>query len=432
MVLLAAVGMVFVASAAFYEQAETYIDDDARIEQLVDVLSTDLRVMETTPLPQRPAMAELLSESTLALIWRPVGMRHEATTPSLRRLRDEMVEFDAAFGKADLRIYALPGTASSVRGVLTLADGSEIDFVAREVVGHRHVKSGLASTAVATAAVAVIAAMLIRAVSLPLRALAQVADSIGAEGEWVALEARGPREVRGLASAINSMQQRIQHLINDRTELLAAVSHDLRTPLARLRLRAGFLTDAEAQMMIESDVDEMETMVNGVLAYLAGELDPDPPRSMDLAATLLTLLDSWADRGKTTRYDGPDRCPIFARPPITKRIFANLIDNACTYGGDAHVTVTRGRDRVVVTVDDSGPGIPESERERVLTPFYRMDAARARSTSGMGLGLAIVRREVERAKGTLRLDRAPEGGLRVEVVLPVGETREAVPAALPG
>lgn len=420
-VLLAAVGMVFLASAAFYEEAETYIDDDARVAQLVEMLSTDLRVMETTPLPRQPVMAELLSGREMALHWRPAGQEvRRETTPSLERLRAEMVEFDPAFGRADLRIYELPGAATSIRGSLLLGDDGELDFTAGEVIGRRHVKSGLASAAVAAVAVGVIAAILIRALSTPLRALSTVADGVGAESKWVALDERGPREVRDLARAINGMQDRIARLINDRTQALAAVSHDLRTPLARLRLRAGFLADTEAQRAIEADVEEMEAMVTGVLAYLAGDLDPEPERAMDLVATLLTLLESQSDRGRETSYDGPDRCPIRARPLTTKRVFANLIDNACHYGGDVHVALRLAGAVVTVMIDDSGPGIPEGEHERVLAPFYRLEASRSRATGGMGLGLAIVRQEVERAGGQVRLGRAARGGLRVVVMLPLG------------
>lgn len=423
MVLLAAVVMVFLASALFYEEAETYIADDARISQIAETLSTDLRVIETAQPSQRPVLAILLSDNELGISWHPVGQ----PTPlrfsySLGQLRQQLVAVDPVLGRAGLQVSADPHSGSSVYGALSLRDGSRLEFTARDVIGRRHVTRGLASAAITAGAVAIAAAMLVRALSTPLRALAAVADAVGQAGSWVPLEERGPREVRGLARAINAMQVRIQRLINDRTEVLAAVSHDLRTPLARLRLRAGFLADSEVQMAIESDVDEMEAMVNGVLAYLAGDLDPEPTRMMDLSATLMTLLESQSDRGRVTGYDGPDRCQMTARPLATKRIFANLIDNACNYGGDAHVTLRRDHDRVTVMVDDSGPGIPEHERERVLAAFYRLEGSRSRATGGLGLGLAIVKREVERANGTIELARAPQGGLRARITLPVSET----------
>lgn len=172
--------------------------------------------------------------------------------------------------------------------------------------------------------------MLIRGLSMPLRALVSVADRIGSSEKWVPLAERGPPEVRGLAHAINAMQDRIQSLINDRTQALAAVSHDLRTPLTRLRLRCGFLSDGEAQAAIEADLDEMEAMVNGILAYLAGADDPEVPRTINIVATLETLVDDHADHGRDARYEGPDRALVHVRPLAMKRVLSNLIENAST------------------------------------------------------------------------------------------------------
>lgn len=202
---------------------------------------------------------------------------------------------------------------------------------------------------------------------------------------------------------------------------MAAVSHDLRTPLARLRLRAGFLSDDEVQSAIEADVDEMEAMVNGVLAYLAGDLDPEPRRPVDLVAIINTLLDSQHDRGRVTSYEGPDRCHALVRPLAIKRVFGNLIDNACNYGGSAHVALAVADDTATITVIDDGPGIPEAEHDKVLNAFYRVEGSRSRATGGLGLGLAIVKREIDRAHGTVRIDNAPGRGLRVAIALPLHE-----------
>ncbi|WP_243443856.1 ATP-binding protein [Asaia prunellae] len=281
---------------------------------------------------------------------------------------------------------------------------------------------GLASAAITAGAVAIAAAMIVRSLSTPLRALAEVADSIAKsdDTQWTMLDERGPREVRGLAHAINKMQHRIHRLISDRTEILAAVSHDLRTPLARLRLRAGFMDDEETQAAIEADIDEMEAMVTGALAYLAGDLDPEPVKQVDLVAILNTLLDSQSDRGRDTSYTGPDRCQAWVRPLAIKRVFANLIDNACNYGGNAHVTFETTGQNALISVIDDGPGIPEAELEKVLSAFYRVEGSRSRATGGMGLGLAIVTREVGRARGTVDLHNVPGRGLCVQVTLPLG------------
>lgn len=143
----------------------------------------------------------------------------------------------------------------------------------------------------------------------------------------------GPREVRRAAQAFNRMQARIDRLIADRTQALAAVSHDLRTPIARLRLRAGFVEDAETQRAIDADLDEMEAMIDATLAYLRGETESEPRRPADLAAILETLCDAAADAGHSVRWTGPRQARLVCRPIALKRAFANLIDNAVKYGG---------------------------------------------------------------------------------------------------
>lgn len=424
-VLLAAVVMVFLASAIFYEEAEVYIDDDARLSQLAEELTTDLRVLRTTPISQRPVMAVLLSNNGVNVSWLPANRLDQDEPPyRLHFLEHGLIAAAAELKNVSLRVYAQHADSSSIHGTVQLIDGSQLAFVVPSILKHRHMTRGLASAAITASAVAIAAAMLVRALSTPLRALAQVADSVAnaSEVNWTPLdETKGPKEVRGLAHAINAMQVRIHRLINDRTEVMAAVSHDLRTPLARLRLRAGFLSDDEVQSAIEADVDEMEAMVNGVLAYLAGDLDPEPRRPVDLVAIINTLLDSQHDRGRVTSYEGPDRCHALVRPLAIKRVFGNLIDNACNYGGSAHVALAVADDTATITVIDDGPGIPEAEHDKVLNAFYRVEGSRSRATGGLGLGLAIVKREIDRAHGTVRIDNAPGRGLRVAIALPLHE-----------
>ncbi len=258
------------------------------------------------------------------------------------------------------------------------------------------------------------AAVLIRALSLPLRTLSSVANHLGNEDEdaRTVVNEAGPREVRGLAHAINAMQTRIQKLIEDKTSVLAAVSHDLRTPLARLRLRADFLEDEEARLAIVTDIDEMEAMINGVLAFLAGNNDPEVPRVVDLVAIISTLLDTQADQGRKTAYRGPDRCLLTLRPIAIKRVFANLIQNACVHGGSAEVALSVEESRIVISVTDHGPGVPEQDLARITEAFYRVDHSRSRQTGGTGLGLAIVKREVRRANGRLSFRNVQPSALR--------------------
>jgi hypothetical protein len=211
-------------------------------------------------------------------------------------------------------------------------------------------------------------------------------------------------------------------LVSDRTQALAAVSHDLRTPIQRLRLRAGFLDDAEAQRSIDADLDEMEAMVGATLAFLRGDTDGEEPRPTDLAAILRTLCDEAADRGGAVTIDGPDHVLLRLRPVATKRAFANLIDNAVKYGGAAWVALRDAPEAAVVSVEDDGPGIPEAAMATVFEPFQRLEASRNRGTGGTGLGLTIARRAVEGHGGTITLANRPGGGLVVTVRLPREDT----------
>lgn len=422
--------LVFLTNAIFYGQAETYIVDDVRIGQLGEALSTDLRVLSAAPVSQRSFLAVMLSGSELSVAWQPKtvapvfrGERPLALLQIVNRLRAD----DPILAQAHLDLYTLGPDSADVLGFEQLPDGSYVHFRVPGMLGHHRVTRGLASAAIAAGAVAIAATMLIRGLSMPLRALSSVANRIGSDEPWVRLAERGPPEVRDLAHAINAMQDRIQSLINDRTQALAAVSHDLRTPLTRLRLRCGFLSDAEAQIAMESDLDEMEAMVSGILAYLAGADDPETPRTINIVATLETLVDDQVDHGRDAVYEGPARALVHVRPLATKRVLSNLIENAVNYGGNVLVSVRSLEEGALeISVSDSGPGIPESEYERVLTPFYRLEGSRSRATGGIGLGLAIVKREIAREGGRLILGRGDAargyGGLCAKIILPRRES----------
>ncbi|WP_050801446.1 ATP-binding protein [Gluconobacter morbifer] len=428
-VLTVAVTLVFLTNAVFYGEAEMYIVDDVRIAQLGEALSTDLRVLAAAPVSQRSFLAVMLSGNELNVSWQPAASSAPPPgfqvhrTPALQQLINRLESDDPVLAKARLDLYTLGPGSADVLGSERLPDGSFLRFRVPGLLGHHRVTRGLAAAAIAAGAVAIAATMLIRGLSMPLRALSSVADRIGADENWVPLAERGPREVRGLAHAINAMQTRIQSLINDRTQALAAVSHDLRTPLTRLRLRCGFLADKDAQAAIEADLDEMEGMVNGVLAYLAGADDPEVPRTIDIVATLNTLVDDQADHGRDARYEGPDRMLVRVRPLAMKRVLSNLVENAIHYGGNVLAMLKSHKDgSLEISISDGGPGIPESEYERVLTPFYRLEGSRGRATGGIGLGLAIVSREIQREGGVLLLGRGDAsqgyGGLCVTIILP--------------
>ncbi|MBC7905529.1 MAG: two-component sensor histidine kinase, partial [Rhodospirillaceae bacterium] len=198
-----------------------------------------------------------------------------------------------------------------------------------------------------------------------------------------------------------------------RTQLLAAISHDLRTPITRMKLRAEFVEDEVERGKMLADLDEMERMIAATLAFARDDAAREDRRQVDVAALVQGLSE---DLGAA--YDGPDSLVLPARPMALKRAVANLIDNAVKYGAPARTYLTEDDGQVVITMDDSGPGIPEAEFERVFAPFVRLEASRNRETGGTGLGLSVARAAARAHGGDITLANRLEGGLRVHLSLP--------------
>lgn len=255
-------------------------------------------------------------------------------------------------------------------------------------------------------------------VSAPLAAFAQAADRLGRDVQAPPLSERGPREVRRSIAAFNEMQSRIRRFVDDRTRMLAAISHDLRSPITRLRLRAELLTEKEASERMLDDLSEMEAMVTSTLDFARGESEVELSQAIDLAATLQAVCDNACDIGLPAEFDWHGRLVCTCRPLAMKRALTNLIENAARYGVLAKVHVRHeGRD-IVVTIDDEGPGIPENELDKVFTPFYRLEGSRNRKTGGIGLGLTVARTIIRAHGGDILLQNCTEGGLRAVVILP--------------
>jgi signal transduction histidine kinase len=398
-----------------------------REAELAERVISAKRAVAELPPEERDRTAHALSSANLDLHWTPEPTVRpvDVASPRIEALRARLAELAPApeltglrLGYADEEATEPDAARHLLLGALQLSDGTWLSFSATLFRPRPPEHATLLSTTAMGIGILVLALIVVRWIGRPLRSLSEAADRIGGAGPPAPVPEEGPREVRQAAQAFNRMQARIDRLIADRTQALAAVSHDLRTPIARLRLRAGFLEDTEAAHAIDADLDEMEAMITATLAYLRGDTETEDRRPADLVAMLETLCDATTDAGAVATYSGPSQARLVCRPVTLKRAFANLIDNAVKYGGGARVELEDRGDKLVLRIRDHGPGIPETELEAVFEPFRRLEASRNRGTGGSGLGLTIARQAVEQHGGSLRLSNCSGGGLLAEVVLP--------------
>ena len=252
----------------------------------------------------------------------------------------------------------------------------------------------------------------------PIRRLAEVADAFGKGRDVRDFKPEGATEVRQASAAFLLMRARIQRQIEQRTTMLAGVSHDLRTPLTRMKLELALMPPGAARDSLAADVDEMEHMVDGYLAFARGE-GQEPAVLTDLAQLLTQAVEQAQRGGRPVRLEVRGAATATLRPAAIKRALANLIENALRHGKEVLVTLTRPEGRVEITVDDDGPGVPEAQREEVFRPFVRLEAARDPNRGGAGLGLTIARDIARGHGGDLTLESAPQGGLRARLRLPL-------------
>jgi len=254
----------------------------------------------------------------------------------------------------------------------------------------------------------------------PLSELTVAVERIGGSGDAPAIPPRGPREVRGTIEAFNRMQERLRRFNEDRTRMIAAMSHDLRTPLTRLRLRAELVEDQDQQQKMLRDLDMMGDMIESVLALARDDAKREPRSLVDLSALVEGICEDASDAGEPVTFSGPRGVTIPCRPAALRRAISNLVDNAVKYGGSAAVSLSPETARVAITVDDEGPGIPPSERQKVFEPFYRIGSSRDPDTGGVGLGLSVTRSIIWEHGGEISLASRKGGGLSVRLELPSG------------
>ena len=266
--------------------------------------------------------------------------------------------------------------------------------------------------------VALLSLLAVRWLTGPLSALARAADQLGEDIDRPPMAESGPTEVRRAARAFNTMQQRLSRFIAERTRILTAMSHDLKTPITRLRLRAEMLEDDTLRQKFGRDLDEMQAMVQESLEFMRDSSATEAIQALDLQALLESMQTDYRDSGHSVDIEGRVDGRCAARPLALRRCLGNLLDNALRYGERADISIDNRDDSIILHIRDRGPGIPEAELAQVFEPFFRGEASRNRETGGTGLGLGIARNIARAHRGDISLHNLAGGGLEATLRLP--------------
>jgi len=423
-ILVIGLGLFHLWSIWIYQSGTENLLGTTRERELADRLLSIARALDALPPDEREHTAHALSAADLDAHWSPLSLAGErrAEGEQIDRLRQRLLRLAPDVAEDHLR-FGFADDAAGHRHLLLaslqLKDASWVTFSLNAFQPASHSEHDILGSLTAMAVgILIVSILLVRSITAPLRTLAGAAHRIGTDVSAYEVPETGPREIRQVAKAFNDMQARIRRLINDRTQTLAAVSHDLKTPLTRLRLRGEFVADSALRKAIDTDLDEMERMIDQALAFLRGDATGEESKPVDIGSILKTICDQAADGGHDVVLSGDPHAAVTCKPLAIKRALTNLIDNAVKYGKRARVSLADRPHELLVTIEDDGPGIPQIERERVFDPFYRIEGSRSRETGGTGLGLTLARTVVRAHGGDITLDSRDGAGLRVVVALP--------------
>ncbi len=404
--LILMVGLLLIASAAIsvFSFYLLYGRHPVSQRQMVERVVKVVTIAQSLPISKLPRAVHVLSQPGLIVRMTPAPW-HEAqiiqlATPKV--LRDYVVAHPYKF-------------VLSVQ----LANGQWLN-----VRGHR-VKTYWVTTGAFMSGIFLLLTLtllcywVIKRLALPLVKFRKAAERFGVDMQAPPLALEGPAEMQEVITSFNGMQSRIRRLMHDRTQMLAAISHDLRTPITRLQLRAEYLEGTPQYEKALADLREMEQMIASILSFARDYNEVETMERFDLNALLESLCNDLQDVGHDVVYQGAgERTPYFGRISALKRALINMVENGVKYGDKASVSLKVLKDELQVVIRDEGPGIPEEEKEKVFTPFYRVDSSRSLQKAGTGLGLAVARDIVRGHGGDIVLRNHEEKGLVVRVLLP--------------
>jgi signal transduction histidine kinase len=315
--------------------------------------------------------------------------------------------------------FGMFGGFRNLQVAVRLSDGQWLSFMtALPETGPSFSRQFLLSMGIMAIIILAVSVWVVRRVTAPLASLSAAAERLGSDLNAPPMPESGSIETRQASRAFNTMQANLRALIENRTRILAAISHDLRTPLTLLRLRAENIENVPEREKMLATIAEMDSMIAATLQFARDESAIEAQRPTDLAALLQSIVDDMVEAGLPVKMEPAESVVASCRPDALKRAIRNLLNNSVKYGKTARAAITTTPTAIEIIIDDEGPGIPEQELKRVLQPFYRVESSRSRETGGIGLGLAITQSIVQTDGGELTLANRPEGGLRAKVKLP--------------
>ena len=399
---ISAMFLIHLLVLSYYTQEEKFAQHTARRSAAIQQVMNIIHMVEATPWPQL--------EKALAALKMPNIKVSLSTEPKWSLTANNLTFW---------RINRLvPRSANNIELSLQLPDKHWLNIQAKIRSPALLSQLFLLGFEAVIAFIILSFAWSVNRFTSPLKDFQVAAERLGVDLKNTVLEEySGPQVVRETAQAMNKMQQRIKDLIDNRTQMLAAISHDLRTPITRLKLRAAKWNSEELRQKTIRDLDEMETMITEILAYARDDYSSEEKIKLDINSLLQSLCDDLTDLGYSVSYSGPNkRIPCTARKLSLQRALTNLIQNAIKYGRVARVHLHKAH-KIFITIDDDGPGIPESEFEKVFAPFYRCDRSRSREIAGTGLGMAVAHDAIRAHGGTITLQNHHPHGLRVVITL---------------
>jgi signal transduction histidine kinase len=385
-------------------------------------VASSVAILDRLPAAERPSWLTKIERRNYRYILGDTPLGRLVESPDAREIAGVISR--ALDGPHDISISMSPGASDPLQLAihLKLKDGSPLTI---ELIPPTLMVSGwvIAALALQLVLLGLFTWLAVRIATRPLARLAQAADDSRADRQGRPLREDGPTEVGRAAAAFNAMQRRIADHLAERTRILAAISHDLQSPIARMRLRADLLDDAELKQRFQRDLTAMQTLVaEGLELARSMNGQAEPAVATDLQALMESLVYDYVDAGQKVRLNGRLAVPLITRPQTLRRVVTNLVDNALKFAGDAELSIARSDDQIAIVVRDHGPGIPDRELEAVLQPFYRVEGSRNRETGGTGLGLAIVQQLAAALNGRLLLSNLASGGLEARLLISAADS----------